>query len=72
VRVAANKELGTEQFCAARFEMKHGHGHPTSRAEGKPWNDVSRNQAIELCKSMGERYSLITNRQWQAIAREIN
>ena len=37
----------------------------------KPWVNISQEDAITACQSMGEGYDLITNDQWQTIARSI-
>ena len=51
---------------------------PVSSATGKPWVRASRNTdgghvvgAEGLCASLGDGYTLISNAQWQAIARNI-
>ncbi len=74
-------------FCVAKFEMKavDGSGNlvnggngtisysstyiPSSRSDGAPWVRVSRNSASNECQSIGQ--NLITNGQWQTIARHI-
>lgn len=57
-------------FCVAKFEMKSDRG-AKSQAQGSPWVYVSRTQAISACRSLGERYDLISNSQWQAVARNV-
>jgi hypothetical protein len=69
--VAANPQLDTAEFCVARYEMKRVADKPLSLAGGRPWIDVSRNQALELCAGLGFGYRLISNAEWQAVAREI-
>jgi hypothetical protein len=73
----------SKPFCVAKYEMKASDREdgqmgyydasiaPESRAFGTPWGGVSRDEAIFECQSMGTGYDLITNAQWQTIAREI-
>ncbi len=50
-----------------------------STVEGRPWVNIKRGEngsatgqgAIEACRSLGTGYDLITNAQWQAVARNI-
>lgn len=70
-------------FCVAKYEMKafgREDGQmgyydaslvPESRASGSPWGGASRDEAIAECQSMGTGFDLITNSQWQTIARDI-
>ena len=50
---------------------------PDSRSSGTPWVGISRDQAITACQSLNglfggnENYDLVSNAQWQAIARNI-
>lgn len=70
--VAANATLGVSDFCVAKYEMKDGGGGvATSQASGTPWVSIDRNQAISKCTDLGGNYDLISNLQWQALAREI-
>lgn len=62
----------THSFCVAKYEIKiDDSDHFVSQAEGAPYVHVNRNKAIANCASMGEGYDLITNDEWQAIARNI-
>ena len=59
-------------FCVAKYEMKKtasntAVSHPTS----KPWTRITRGDAIRACQDMGEGYDLISNDEWQTIARDI-
>jgi len=69
--VTGNPDLATRDFCVARFEMKERGGKAASRAAGKPWMQVSRDQAVALCAALGPGYALISNDEWQTIARDI-
>jgi formylglycine-generating enzyme required for sulfatase activity len=71
ILVGGNPDLDTRDFCVARFEMKERAGKPVSQAAGKPWMQVSRDEAVALCASLGPGYALISNDQWQTLARDI-
>jgi len=71
IPVPGNPEYNTTDFCVAKYEMKDVGGVATSQASGTPWVYISRNQARTQCENLGPRYSLITNAQWQTIARNI-
>lgn len=59
-------------FCVAKYEMKNdGYGTPASVATGGPWVSIDRNAARAKCQSLGGGYDLISNNQWQTIARNI-
>jgi hypothetical protein len=56
----------------------NGSGVPVSQASGTPWYGIKRglststsNSALNACASLGEKYSLISNEQFQRIARDI-
>ncbi|MBI4404640.1 MAG: SBBP repeat-containing protein, partial [Deltaproteobacteria bacterium] len=83
VLVRANSTVGANvDFCVAKYEMKI-EGNDTgnqayssslvgeSRAAGTPWVNITRNQAISECQALGGAYDLISNAQWQALARDI-
>ncbi len=62
----------TTQFCAAKFEASEATGGKgVSVATAVPWQGVSRDQALPACTANGLGYDLITNDQWQAVARNI-
>jgi hypothetical protein len=74
--------LVSEALCVAKYEMKilgDNNGNQAysaafvadSRASGSPWVTINRNQSITECQALGAGYDLITNAQWQAVAREI-
>jgi formylglycine-generating enzyme required for sulfatase activity len=44
---------------------------PASRADGKPWVNINREQAQAECASLGAGFSLPLNAQWQALARNL-
>lgn len=61
----------TLDFCVAKYEMKNAGGVPVSVAAGFPIDSITRPAARVLCKSLGVGYDLISNDQWQTIARNI-
>jgi hypothetical protein len=74
--------LVTDAFCVAKYEMKilgdnnGDQGYSAafvadSRSSGTPWVNLSRNASITECQALGVGYDLISNAQWQAVAREI-
>jgi hypothetical protein len=81
VKVAANATLGTSEFCVAKYEIKNSGGNiAVSEAQGLPWVDIPRDTsngvtgAIARCQELSTasaKYDLISNAQWQALAREI-
>lgn len=59
-------------FCVAKYEMKNdGYGTPVTVAAGAPWTGIDRNNSRAKCQSLGGSYDLISNDQWQTIARNI-
>jgi hypothetical protein len=78
VLVPGNSSLGTSDFCVMKYEAKNSSSVATSQSSGTPWVGVLRgvnstiaNSAWNACKSIGPNYDLITNAQWQTIARNI-
>ena len=58
-------------FCVAKYEMKSNLGLAVSGPQGLPWVMISRDHAIMACKDMGDKYDLISNDEWQSLARNI-
>ena len=59
-------------FCVAKYEMKNdGSGKAVSKPQGKPWVLITRSDAITKCTSRGSHYDLMTNDEWQVVARNI-
>lgn len=67
-------------FCVSKFEMKilgQANGVqaydsslvPDSRPDGIPWTGVPKLGAVLECQSLGAGFDLISNDQWQTIAR---
>ena len=65
-------------FCVAKYEMKNVGGIATSQAALTPWVSIPRGTlpttvggAWKACRDLGSGYDLISNAQWQTIARNI-
>ncbi|MBI4403330.1 MAG: hypothetical protein HY537_04175 [Deltaproteobacteria bacterium] len=72
ILVAANPEVGVKSdFCIAKYEMKEVKGLPASQPTGRPWVSKTQTNATLLCRELGAGYDLITNAEWQTVAREI-
>ena len=72
IEVPSLIDYTTENFCVSKYEMKNdGADNALSRASGTPYVDVTRNEAITKCQQLGSGYDLITNDEWQTIARNI-
>lgn len=72
----------TSFFCVAKYEMKNVGGVATSQASGTPWVNIPRGTlattaggAWKACRDLGHSsgsgYDLISNAQWQTIARNL-
>ena len=62
----------TKDFCVAKYEMKKDDSdNAVSRAKSQPWVSITRDNAIDRCTDMGTGYDLITNDEWQTMARNI-
>ena len=76
-----NNTSGVKPFCVMKFEAKckeddsglscPNSSIPVSIPSGRPWVQITRDEAEEKCKKLGRNYSLITNSQWMVIARNI-
>lgn len=72
IGVPADPDYMVRFFCVAKYEMKNdGYGMPTSVAAGTPWVSKTRGSSRDSCANLGAKYELISNAQWQAIARNI-
>lgn len=78
VSVSALAGYTTADFCVAKYEMKNVSGVATSQATGTPWVSIQRgsgpttgSSAWKECRDLGTGYDLISNAQWQTIARDI-
>lgn len=61
----------TSQFCVAKYEMKNATGVATSQPTGTLWVSINRANSITACTNLGAGYNLISNAQWQTIARNL-
>ena len=62
----------TNSFCVMKYEAKNdGSGGAISQAASLPWVNINRNDSITECTDLGGKYDLITNDEWQSIARNI-
>ena len=79
IRVPKNPAVGTnDDFCIAKYEMSNDAGAATSSMTGTPWTNISRGNgvsgdggAITACQALGPGYDLVSNDEWQTVAREI-
>ncbi|MCB0411223.1 MAG: SUMF1/EgtB/PvdO family nonheme iron enzyme, partial [Bdellovibrionales bacterium] len=63
---------GTGAFCNYGTSNWGLNDHkPVSVEQGRPWRRISRDNAINACQSLGQGYDLISNAEWQTIARNI-
>ncbi|MBX3034041.1 MAG: DUF4082 domain-containing protein [Bdellovibrionaceae bacterium] len=82
VRVPANPPFAAHDFCLSKYEMKiRGNDNgdqpydanfvAESRSGGTPWVGVTQAEAQAECRALGAGYDLMSNTQWQAVARNI-
>ena len=75
VPVSTLKGYTSRGFCVAKYEMKKNNNSAKAEAisqkRGMPWTRITQGQAIKACQYMGEGYDLITNEEWQTVARHI-
>ncbi len=75
VAIPALDDFYETGFLVMKYEAKlHKAGinsRAVSEAKGRPLSSISYNDAKQLCENNGSRYSLISNKQWQNIARDI-
>ena len=73
VGVPSLEDYTTNSFCVMKYEAKNdGSDNVISQAASLPWVSISRDDSITKCQAMGEAgYDLITNDEWQSIARNI-
>ena len=74
VPVPSLKNYTEDSFCVMKYEAKlssEDNSKAVSVPEGPPLTSVSHQAAKEFCGKNGSGYNLITNDQWQTIARHI-
>ena len=69
-----DESLHANSFCVMKYEAKiekSGGGviKAISQSDGRPIANISHTNARTLCQANGSRYDLISNDQWQTIAR---
>ena len=60
-----------DPFCVSKYEMRNVSSVATATAVGNPWRALTRNTAKTKCSDLGSGYSLMTNDEWQTVARNI-
>jgi len=72
IGVPALPPYSTRFFCVAKYEMKNdGYGTAVSTAAGAPWVSIDRPTSRSKCQNLGSGYDMISNDQWQTVARNI-
>ncbi len=72
IAVPSLSDYTTNSFCVMKYEAKNdGSGGAVSQATGTPYVNINRSNAIAKCIELGENYDLITNDEWQSLARNI-
>ena len=77
VLIPARGDYATQPFCVARYEMKQDGSNILPKYDTLPKVGVTRNEAIGFCQdpdgddTPNDGYDLITNDEWQALARDI-
>ncbi len=72
VPVPALAGYTSSDFCVMKYEAKYDDSdNAVSKASGLPVGGITRGDAITKCQGIGEGYDLMTNDEWQTIARNI-
>ena len=72
VAVPSLQDYTTNSFCVMKYEAKKdASNNAVSQAASLPYTDINRDDSITKCKDIGSGYDLITNDEWQSIARNI-
>jgi len=81
IGVPAQPPYTFRYFCVMKYEAKNdGYGTAASVAAGTPWGNIPRttntpataaSSARTACQALGAGFDLISNEQWQTIARNI-
>lgn len=74
VFIPPNQALGVQSFCVGKYEASKGAG-PEYKAETLPntlpWHSITQGEAQAACGRLGPGFALLTNKEWQVIARDI-
>lgn len=71
ILVPGNSDYHADDFCVAKYEMRDNAGTAVSQATSTPTVSITKANAITECTDLGANYNLISNAQWQTIARNI-
>ncbi len=72
VLVPANTTYFSKQFCVMKYAASNdGYGTAVSVATGAPWVSIDRPTSRSACQALGQGYDMISNDQWQVVARNI-
>ena len=72
VAVPSLQDYTTNSFCVMKYEAKKdASNNAISQAASLPYTSINRDDSITKCKGIGSGYDLITNDEWQSIARNI-
>ena len=74
VAVPSLQDYTTNGFCIMKYEAKNdGSGNVISQAASTPWVSINRDDSIAKCAAINSngKYDLITNDEWQSVARNI-
>ncbi len=73
ILVPAQAGSAVPAFCVSKFEMKQDPSGAVSVPEGLPWTlpRDGMNSATSACDNLGAGYELISNEQWNVIAKDI-
>ena len=71
IPVPHNTDYTNDDFCVAKYEMKDVTGTATSQISGNPEVSINLADATTSCSNLGVGYTLVSNSQWQTIARDI-
>lgn len=83
ISVPGNPDYGTIDFCVMKYEAKcslpdgqtcntvAGEESPISIAANTPWVEISQQEALAECSSIGSGFQLISNEEWMTIAENI-
>ena len=68
ILVPGNPAYKANDFCIMKYEVKNNGGNPDSRSDGKPWVNITQDDAKSECGSLGAGYHVLTNPEWMTVA----